>query len=370
MRYRRLPIEIESPEERGYGTIRNNLTESSVRDLSMAELGIDLGDLVLAYGDHRGDPALREQIAATTGDGVGPEHVIATPGAAGALFMVATSLLEAGDHLVVTRTNYSTNIETPRLIGAEASYLDLRFDEGFRLDLDRLRSLVRPGTTTLVSLTYPHNPTGALVTRDELEAVADLCESAGCRLLVDETYRELTHGEPLPSAATLSDRAISVCSLSKAYGLPGIRQGWAVTRDPEVLEVLLAAKEQIVICGSALDEAVAADVLARRDELLPPIRAQAAEHLAIVAAWMAEQPHVSWVPPVGGVVAFPRLADEVDPDAFSRHLNEVGGTYVGEGHWFDADRHHFRLGYGWPTTGELRDGLAAITDAAASAIIS
>src|SRR5215218_6970632 len=217
MRYRRLPIEIESPEERGYGTIRNNLTESSVRDLSMADLDLDLDDLVLAYGDHRGDPELRAHIADQTGPGIETAHVIATPGAAGALFMVATSLLDAGDHLVVARTNYSTNIETPRLIGAEASHLDLRFEDGFRLDLDRLRSLVHPGATKLISLTYPHNPTGVLITLEELQTVVEIAEYAGAWLLVDETYRELTHGTPLPSAATLSPRAISVCSLSKAY---------------------------------------------------------------------------------------------------------------------------------------------------------
>jgi aspartate/methionine/tyrosine aminotransferase len=155
--------------------------------------------------------------------------------------------------------------------------------------------------------------------------------------------------------------------LSKAYGLPGVRQGWAVARDPGVLESLLAAKEQIVICGSALDEAVAANVLARRDEILGPIRQRAADHFGMVRTWMADQTLLSWVEPQGGVVAFPRLADEVDPDEFYRHLNSVSGTYVGEGHWFDADRHHFRLGYAWPTTDELRNGLAAITRAAASA---
>jgi aspartate/methionine/tyrosine aminotransferase len=289
MHYRRLPIEIESPEERGYGTIRNNLTESSVRDMRLGDLGLDLGDLVLAYGDHRGDPALRHAVAAQAGDRVGPEHVLATPGAAGALFIVATTLLEPGDHLVVARTNYSTNIETPRLIGADCSYLDLRFEDDFALDPDQLSSLVRPGVTRLVSLTYPHNPTGAMIPVETLRSVIELVEAAGAWLLVDETYRELTHGEALPTAASLSERAISVCSLSKSYGLPGIRQGWILTRSGELAERFLAAKEQIVICGSALDEAVAAAVLTRRDELLPPIRSLAAEHLRIVVDGMAAQ---------------------------------------------------------------------------------
>jgi aspartate/methionine/tyrosine aminotransferase len=364
MQYRRLPIEIESPEERGYATIRNNLTESSVPDLRLGDLGLDLDDLILAYGDHRGDPALRQAVADQAGGPVTPAHVVATPGAAGALFMVATTLLEPGDHLVVARTNYSTNIETPRLIGAESSYLDLRYEDGFELDLDRLSSLIRPRVTALVSLTYPHNPTGAMIGLDQLRSIIELVEAGGAWLLVDETYRELTHGEPLPVAATLSDRAISVCSLSKSYGLPGIRQGWITTRDPELLERLLAAKEQMVICGSALDEAVAAAVLARRDELLGPIRTLALDHLAVVSDWMAAQHHVSWIEPKGGVVGLVRLGDGIDPDAFYRHLNDEGGTFVGEGHWFETDRRFFRLGYGWPTSDELRAGLGAITAAA------
>ena len=361
MRYRRLPIEIESPEERGYGNIRHNLTESSVRDLRFADLGLELDDLVLAYGDHRGDPRLRELIAAQAH--VALHDVMCTPGASGALFIVATSLLEAGDHLVVERTNYSTNIETPRLIGAEASFLDLDFDQGYRLDVDRLRSLVRPGETRLISVTVPHNPTGVSFDLDTLHALIEIAESTGAHLLVDETYRELSHGEPLPVAASLSNRAISVCSLSKAYGLPGIRLGWVATRDVELSETLLAAKEQILITGSALDEAVAAAVLERRDQFLEPIRAAALEHFGIVVDWMAGQELLEWVEPDGGVVCFPRLVDSVDPDTFYRELNEAG-TFVGEGHWFDTDRQHFRLGYAWPTTAELREGLLAITSAA------
>lgn len=218
----------------------------------------------------------------------------------------------------------------------------------------------------MVSLTYPHNPTGAMIPVGELRSVIELVEAAGAWLLVDETYRELTHGEALPTAASLSERAISVCSLSKSYGLPGIRQGWILTRSGELAERFLAAKEQIVICGSALDEAVAAAVVARRDKLLPPIRALAAEHLGMVVDWMADQHNVSWIEPAGGVVGLVRLADGVDPDAFYRHLNEVGGTFVGEGHWFETDRRFFRLGYAWPSTDELRDGLAAITAAASA----
>src|SRR5271154_2277624 len=118
-----MPIEVESPEQLGYDTITNNLSESSVSDRRLADLGLDatidfaLG-LPLAYGDHLGDPELRAAIAAG-GAGLQPDDVLVTPGAAAALFAVATSLLEPGDHAVVVRTNYATNLETPRAIGAD-----------------------------------------------------------------------------------------------------------------------------------------------------------------------------------------------------------------------------------------------------------
>jgi len=363
MDYRRLPIEIESPEERGYETIANNLTESSVRDLSFGDLDLDLSDLVLAYGDHRGEPGLRELIAADAGPGITADQVLTAPGAAAALFFVATSLLGPGDHAVIQHTNYSTNLETPRLLGAEITPIALRFSDRFEMDIDQVAALVRPGVTKLISITVPHNPTGTMPPLADLHRLVELAESSGAWLLVDETYRGLTHDEPYPSAATLSDRAISVCSLSKSFGLPGIRLGWAVTTDTAMAERLLAAKEQVVICTSVLDEAVAGAALGSAGRLLPPIRTMCTEHRAIVSDWMAEQTLVSWVEPTGGVVCFPRLDDAVDPNRFIAMLNDAG-TFVGEGHWFDADARHFRLGYGWPTTDELRAGLADITAAA------
>ena len=366
MRYRRMPIEIESPEERGYDTIACNLTESSVADRRLGDLGLDLDDLVLRYGDHRGDTTLRSAVAADA-PGTSPDDVLTTPGAAAALFMIATSVLEPGDHAVIAHTNYATNLETPRLIGAEIDLLPLRFEDGFALDLDRLAGTIRP-TTRLVSLTYPHNPTGVMIDRPTLDAVIALVESTGAHLLVDETYREMTRGEPLPVAATLSDRAISVSSMSKTYGLPGIRVGWLVSRDRALGERLLAAKEQIFICTSGLDEAVAAHVLANRSQILPPILETIEARRRAVTSWMAEQTLLDWVEPQGGVVCFPRLVDAVEVDGFYRHLNDVGSTWVGEGHWFDVDRRSFRLGFGWPAADELDLGLAAISAAAAASL--
>src|SRR4051812_364825 len=143
MKFRRLPIEIESPEQLGYDTIENNLSESSFSDMRLADHGIDsdVGDLLLQYGDHLGLPRLREQIA---GGAIDPDDVLVTAGAAAALFLTASALVQPGDHIVVLRPNYATNLETPRAIGADVQYVDLQFDEGWRLDPERIAQALRP----------------------------------------------------------------------------------------------------------------------------------------------------------------------------------------------------------------------------------
>ncbi|HEX6715375.1 MAG TPA: aminotransferase class I/II-fold pyridoxal phosphate-dependent enzyme, partial [Thermoleophilaceae bacterium] len=123
MKFRRMPIEIESPEQLGYDTIENNLSESSFSDMRLSDYGIesDVGDLVLQYGDHLGSPRLRAQIA-WDAEPLGPDDVLVTAGAAAALFVVASALVQPGDHIVVLRPNYATNLETPRAIGADVEY--------------------------------------------------------------------------------------------------------------------------------------------------------------------------------------------------------------------------------------------------------
>ncbi len=363
-----MPIEVESPEQFGYDRIRHNLAESSVADTPLRDLGVELDDLVLMYGDHLGRPGLRAAIAAG-GAGLSVDDVLVTPGAAAALFIVATGLLGPGDHMIVARPNYATNLETPRAIGADISYLDLRHEEGWAVDPARIAALMTP-RTKLVSLTNPHNPTGQVLPEDTIRAVLALVEGhPTARLLIDETYREMTFGGPSPVAASRSERAISVSSLSKSDGLPGIRIGWLITRDRALFERFLAAKEQILITNSVVDEAIAEVAMARRPERLAVIRPAIALALAAVRAWMAAQDTFEWVEPGGGVVGFPRFRPEVDVDidAFYRILLERYGTVVGPGHWFDQPRRHFRLGYGWPSPDDLEAGLAGLIAAATEA---
>ena len=363
MKYARMVIEKEAPEEYGYDRIRYNLSESSVRDRKLSDFGLDIPDLTLFYGEHRGEERLRRLIASQA-EGLSPDDVLVTAGAAGALFIIATTLLSPSDHLVVVRPNYATNIETPRAIGCAITYVDLDFDQGFALDLVKMAEAIGP-QTRYVSVTCPHNPTGTMLSRADLDGLIALVERAGCKLLVDETYRDLSHGDDLPVAASLSPSAISVSSLSKAYGVPGIRVGWIVTRDAELQERFLAAKEQIGICGSVVDEWIAGSVLEQRGPFLEAQAGLIAGRLAIMREWIAGDPKLEWVEPKGGVVCFPRFRHPAgfDFDAFYKDLLESFGTYVGPGHWFEMPRNHLRIGFAYPLEDELKQGLAQISAA-------
>ena len=358
-----MPIEVESPEEYGYARIRYNLSESSVADQSLSDLGLTIPDMPLLYGEHRGRERLRQLIAAD-GQGLSADDVLVTTGAAGALFIIATSLLSADDHLVVIRPNYATNLETPKAVGCSVTHVDLAFEDGFRLDPERIAAAITP-KTKLVSVTCPHNPTGVMLSRAELDALVAITARAGCRLLVDETYRDLSFDGPLPPAASLGEHVISVSSLSKAYGVPGIRIGWLITRDLGLQETFLAASEQISICGSVMDEWVAEQVMEKRAAILGPRLVEMRRRLALVSAWMDGEDRLEWVRPSGGVVGFPRMTAEPagGTEGFYRRLLEDHGAYVGPGHWFEQSDRYFRVGYGWPTSEHLEAGLAAISAA-------
>lgn len=357
-----MPIEIESPEEYGYEKIKFNLSESSIADQSLVSLGLTIPNLTLLYNEHQGSTELRDAIAADAG--TDQNHVLITGGAAGALFIIATSQLSAQDHIVVVRPNYATNIETPRAIGCQITYVDLKFEAAFQPDLSSVENAIT-SNTKLVSITCPHNPTGTVLSRESLDHLVTLTKEKNCLLLVDETYRDVNYGRQLPVAASLGDHILSVSSLSKSYGVPGIRLGWIITQNKALLETFLAAKEQISISGSVINEWIATQLLSRRASILVDTNEEMAIRLQMVRSWIDGEELLEWVEPEGGVVCFPRMKQPPvgGTEAFYNKLLQKYHTYVGPGHWFEMPDTYFRLGFGWPTREELLGGMKAISNA-------
>ncbi|HLG02524.1 MAG TPA: pyridoxal phosphate-dependent aminotransferase [Bacteroidia bacterium] len=369
MKYRRMPIEMESPEQLGYDKIRCNLAESSLTDVNWRDIGFNVSELPLAYTDHYGKPELRELIARGY-DGIRPDEILLVPGAAAALFIIATSLLEKKDHLLVQFPNYATNLETPFAIGCEIGKIESHFDEGYAIGLDVFEKMCRPNTK-LISITNPHNPSGRMCGQNIYDKLTGIAAKNGIYLLVDETYRELVfNGKQLPLAASFSDHVISVSSVSKAYGLPGLRIGWIVTKDKKLMETFLAAKEQIFITNSILDEEAVYYYLHNRQEMILDSHAEARRKFSMVKKWMEANEFFEWNVPEGGVVGFLRFKKNLKPDValFYKELNDKHGTFVGPGHWFGVEDRYFRLGFGYPSEEELQEGLTAINAAAHAAI--
>lgn len=370
MHYQRMTIEKEAPEEVGT-VVKYNLSESSIADQTLGDLGIEIPrELVLTYTEHAGSQKVRSMIADASNGSLTAEDVLVTAGASTSLFIVATSLLSAKDHLIVTRPNYATNLETPRAIGCEITFIDLEFETGFVLDLQKVAAAIVPGTTKLISVCSPNNPTGSVLKASELERLALLAKENKCYLLVDETYIDLVYptaggeNQSIPPAASLGDHVIGVSSMSKAYGVPGIRIGWLTTVNKTLQEMFLAAKEQISISGSVLDEWVAEQILKRREELLKATRAEMKARRDMVADWIqSESDLLEWVYPDAGVMSFIHIKKEpVGGTArFYDQLLNDHGVYVGRGRWFERPDTFFRLGYGWPTAEQLKIGLAAIS---------
>ena len=356
-----MPIEIESPEQLGYENVQFNLAESSVSDTVFKNIHLKIDDLKLCYGDHLGKPELRKLLAQES-TGISENNVLLTAGAASGLFIIATTLLDKEDHLIVLHPNYATNIETPRAIGCEMGFVNLKFENDFAFTVNEIALKIKPNTK-LISVTHPHNPTGTAIPQTILLELAQLAEKNKCYLLVDETYRDLILTTKEPLAASIHNRIISVASVSKAYGLPGIRIGWIISQDDQLFEKFLAAKEQIFICNSVLDEEIAYQYLLKKDEYFIAIKKHIDINFKTVLDWAKKENRMEMVIPKGGVVCFPRIknAEKIDIKKFYDLLNTKYKTFVGPGHWFEMPDSYMRIGFGWPQLEELKQGLANIS---------
>jgi aspartate/methionine/tyrosine aminotransferase len=354
-------------------TPRFDLAESVGPDLQLRDLLGGGGDqasaeLALCYGTAAGNPALRQVIAEQ--HGVGAEDVVVTVGGMHALFLIAFILLERGDEVVTTTPLFPNTRATLEAVGSEIKTLQLSFDAGYLLDLEALRGKLS-ARTRLVSLATPQNPSGVAIPLETLRQVIALMDQVcpDAYLLVDETYREAVYGEDaaVPSSVTLGPKVISCASLSKCHGAPGLRLGWAVTRDKALREQLVVGKFNTVISCSTLDEAMAMRVFQQRDAIIGARRNQLSNGLARTADWAAAQGGlVDWLRPDAGALCCFRLKPEAfDGAAVERFYTALAeeGVRVANGTWFGEEQRVFRLGFGLLTMPDLEAGLKRLSAA-------
>ncbi|TFH04887.1 MAG: aminotransferase class I/II-fold pyridoxal phosphate-dependent enzyme [Candidatus Thorarchaeota archaeon] len=280
-----------------------------------------------------------------------------TTGASEGNFAVLGHLVGSRDHLIIEHPTYPSLYQIPRSLERYHSLFKLTWKNQFRPDMDELRKLVKKNTK-LITLTHPNNPTGSVITHDELKEAIEIAESAGAYLMVDETYRDMMFDKPPPLAATLSPNAISLTSMSKTWGLPGIRIGWVVADTP-IIEAIRAVREQVTICNSSLGEAIAKSVLEKKNSLLDGLRKSMFTNFDIVKDWMESQSWLEWIEPKSGVVCAPRLKSGVSTDELCQLLVTKYRTFTVPGSRLELEG-HFRLGFGGEQE-ELVKGLDQLT---------
>jgi aspartate/methionine/tyrosine aminotransferase len=269
-----------------------NLADSAVRCAPLsflldADALAELAERELFYPPVDGTPELRALIAATYAPAPSPDDVLVTVGAAEANALVCQTLLEAGDRVTVVEPGYRQVRGLAENLGCAVDVVQLRFEDGWALDVDALRQSVGP-QTKLVSIVNPNNPTGTILTAAERAAVLESVDASGAWLLADEVYR----GSERDRAETESfwgshERAICVNSLSKAYGLCGLRIGWVVAQRP-MLEQLWRRHEYAVISASLPSVLAAERALAKREELFARQRELTRDGAALYARWLGE----------------------------------------------------------------------------------
>jgi len=312
----------------------SNLAPCTIDDLPGAR------QLVAPNGDNdHGYAPLIESIARYYGTTTA--RVTLASGASGANFLVLASLLSPGDEVLVERPAYDPLLGAARLLGATVVRFERSFEDGFVVDPTRIEAAITP-KTRLVVLTNPHNPSGVALDDETLDGIVDVAEKHGTHVLIDEVYLDTLTPRPSP-AANRSDRVISTNSLTKSYGLAGLRAGWVLAA-PDIVAAVARARGTVEAIGAFPGEVMAQVAFENIDALRARARLVLVPGLERLVTFVNSRDELEWVPPAGGTVGFPRLRDHDDAGPFIDALLSDFDTAVVPGRFFDCPA-HFRVAF-------------------------
>lgn len=293
-----------------------------------------------------------------------PDDVLITAGAAEANFLAITNLIQAGDELIVESPGWPQAAVLAEGIGAKMKTIYRREENQWQLDLDELADLISE-RTKLIFLTNPNNPTGRIMREPELLKIAELADTVGAYLLVDEVYAGLEWtGERVPSVAGLYERGITTSSVSKALGLQGLRTGWMICRDSQVIFDGVVLRENSSEIMNVMGEKIAEIALRpeRYAQAIAKAKDEGRTNLALLDAFIDERPELSWHRPQAGLIGLCRLKlnMEMRSDAFARRLLTAPyKTFLIPGTAYGCPQ-HIRLGVGGGKGVRLEKGLGRL----------
>jgi aspartate/methionine/tyrosine aminotransferase len=342
------PFLLEQYFSEFQGDCEINIGSSGCAELSVSELLTiagstpnDLGGVVFRDADPSGELAMRALIAEQY---VGASHddILATHGSSEALYLAMACLLHPGDRVVVQSPCYQSLSELPRMFGAVVDECPMWNGLGFQFPVETICKRIKAGAK-MVIINSPHNPTGATLQRDELEDIANCADLHGTWLVLDDAFVDIVFdGAELGIRRLLTPRCLRIGTLSKSFGLTGLRVGWCVGPH-NVLKKMLCRKHYVTINACPLVERLAILALQSRDTILDRHRAQVREGLAALTSWIEGQ--LEWTPPKGGVCCYPRLPVGVSSRALCIALAKRHRVFAVPGSVFGDDG-HIRIGFG------------------------
>lgn len=298
------------------------------------------------YTESPGAPWLRE-VLATIYTSIRADQLIVVSAAQEAIFLFYHALLTPQDHAIVETPCYESALTLPKSTGAAVSEWRRKPENGWAHDLSSLEALIRPNTRALY-INTPHNPTGLLMPPEIFRRVLNLAAKHGIYVFCDEVYRELEHDPAtrLPAACDLYDRAISLGSVSKTYGLPGLRLAWLASHDTEFLRKVVSLKHYTTICASAPSEFLTALAFRHRQKFIDRNLQIVLRNLPQLSAFFSRHADLfDWTPPNASTIGFARFKPQQDVFAFCENLVRDSGVLLLPGTVYDEPR-HIRFGYG------------------------
>ena len=334
---------------------RFDLAGSNILACTIDDLPGAREDVSLSGDNDTGYAPLVEAIAGRYGSS--PSQVTTATGTAGANFFALAALVEPGDDVLIERPGYDPLMGAARLLGARAVRFDRTEASGFALDPERVGAALTPRTRAIV-LTHPHNPTGVAADERALVDIAEIARRADARIIVDEVYRDVS---PVAghAFATRDNVFVTTNSLTKSYGLSGLRCGWVIASD-EISYRVRRVRDVVDGTGAIVAERLATLAFANLDTLAARARNILVRNKTLVDDFLTSRPELRWAPSAGTVV-FPRIEGVDDIGEFADRLLHERETGIVPGRFFDAPA-HFRLGFGGDTD-RLRSGLEQIAAA-------
>jgi len=344
---------------------RYNLAETCIDSLTIRELlemaGEDadgymsrLADTRMTYSHIFGSPEFLAGVAGLYQD-ISPENVVPTHGAVGANNQIITTLISSGDNMVSVMPTYQQHYSIPESIGAEVRVLKLTLENDYLPDIEELKRLV-DADTRMITINNPNNPTGSWIPTEIMKQIVEIAKSVDAYVLSDEVYRGISEdGSYMPSIVDIYDKGISVGSMSKTFSLAGLRMGWIVTKDMEVIHQVHERRDYDTISCGVIDDRLAALALANKEKIYDRNRAILVKNREVLDKWVRETPEVRYLKPVAGTTALVYYDKDMSSyDLCVKLLREKGVLFT-PGSCFEMEG-AVRIGYAFDSK-LLQEGL-------------